>query len=55
MDRARSFGEKKSIKTDFAEVSAQMGKVSEIREVERAIPRVPFATDICLTKMSLGM
>ena len=32
-----------------------MGKVSDICEVERTIPRVRFATDICLTKMSLGV
>ena len=32
-----------------------MGKVSEVREIERAIPRVRYATDICLTKMSLGV
>ena len=48
-------GNKTSIKTDLAELTAQMGKVSEVREVERAIPRVKFATDICLTKMSLVM
>ena len=37
------------------EVTAKMGKVSEIREVERLIPRVQFATDIYLIKLSLAM
>ena len=55
MERASSTGEYTSIKTELAEVTAQMGKVSEIREVERAIPRVQFATDICHTKLSLDM
>ena len=32
-----------------------MGKVSEVREIERATPRVRFDTDICLTKMSRGV
>ena len=53
-ERARSSGEKTSIKTDLAEATAEMGKVSEGREIERAIPRVRYFTDICLTKMSLG-
>ena len=30
--------EKTSLKTELTEVNAQMGKMSEIREVERAIP-----------------
>ena len=55
MERAPSAGEKTSIKTDLAEATAEMGKVSEVSEIERAIPRVRYATDICLTKMSLGV
>ena len=55
MDCVRSSGEKTSIKTNLSEVTAQTGKVSEVREVVRAIPTVKFATDVCLTKMSLGM
>ena len=52
MERARSSGKKTSIKTDLAEATAEMGKVKDTRGVERAIPRVRCATDICLTKMS---
>ena len=52
-ERARSSGKKTSIKTDVAEATAEMGKVKDTREVERAIPRVRYATDICLTKLSL--
>ena len=55
MERARSIGEKTSIKTDLREVTAQMEKVSGIRQVERAIQRVRFALDICLMKISLGV
>ena len=51
----RSSGEKTSLKTDLTETSALMGKVSAEREVERSIPRVQFATDICVTKLSLLM
>ena len=54
MERARSIGEKTSIKTDLAEVTAMMGKVPNMREVERAIPRVQFAKDVCVDKLSLG-
>ena len=32
-----------------------MGKVPNVREVERAIPRVHFAKDVCVDKLSLGM
>ena len=32
-----------------------MGKVSEVREIDRATSRVRYATDICQTKMSLGV
>ena len=31
-----------------------MGKVSNVREVEGAIPRVQFAKDICVGELSLG-
>ena len=55
MERARSAGEKTSIKAELAEVTEQIGKISEIREVERAIPRAQFASDICFTGLSLGM
>ena len=55
IERARSSGETTSMKTDLAEATAEMGTVSEVREIERAIPRVRYATDICLTKMSLGV
>ena len=55
MERMRSSGEKTSIKTELADITAQMGKVPETREVEQSILRVRFATDIYLTKMSLGM
>ena len=55
IERERSYGEKTPIKTELTEATAQMGKVSENREGERAIPRVRFATDICLTEMSFGV
>ena len=55
MERARSTGEKTSIKTDVAEITATMGNVPNEREVERAIPRVQFAKDVCVDKLSLGM
>ena len=55
MQRARYTGEKTSIKTELAEVITYMVEVSEIRMVERAIPRVQFDTDLCMTKLSLGM
>ena len=55
MKSARSSGKKTSIKTGLAEATAEMGKVTDTREIERAIPRVRYATDICLTKMSLGV
>ena len=46
---------KRQKKTDLVEATAEMGKVEDTREVERAIPRVRYATDFCLTKMSLGV
>ena len=55
IERARSSGETTSKNTDLAEATAEMGKVSEVHEVERVIPRVRYAADICLTKMSLGV
>ena len=55
MERARSSGKKTSIRTDQAKATAEMGKVTDTREIEQAIPRVRYATDICLTKMSLGL
>ena len=54
-ERARSSGKKTSIKTDLAEATAEMGKVTDTREIGRAIQRVRYSTDICLTKMSLGV
>ena len=54
MEGARSTGEKTSIKTDLAEVTAVMGKVSDIREVERAISRVQFAKDVASTGYRWG-
>ena len=32
-----------------------MEKVPDVREVERAFPRVQFAKDVCVSKSSLGM
>ena len=56
MERARSSGEKTSTKLIWPkQATAEMGKVSEIHETERTIPSVRYATDICLTKMSLGV
>ena len=55
VERARSTSEKTSIKTDLAQVTAMMGKVSNVKEVERAIPRVQFTKDICVDNLSLGM
>ena len=31
-----------------------MGKVADVKKVERAIPRLQFA-DVCVDKLSLGM
>ena len=55
MECARSTDEKTSIKTDLAEVTAMMGKVANVREVERAMPRVQFAKVVCVDKLPLGM
>ena len=30
-------------------------KVPNVREVERAIPRIQFAKDVCIDKLSLGV
>ena len=54
MERARSTVGKTSIKTVLAEMTAMMGKMPNVREVERAIPRVQFAKDVCIDKLSLG-
>ena len=54
-ERARSTGEKTSIRTDLAEVTTTMGKVSNVREGKRAISRVQFAKNVCIEKLSLGL
>ena len=54
MDRARSTGEKSSITTDLAGVTAIMGKVPT-RELERAICRVQFAKDVGIDRLLLAM
>ena len=55
MERAPSSTKKTSVKTDLAETTAEMGKVTDTRELERAIPKSRYTTDIGLTKMSLGV
>ena len=55
MERARSTIEKTSIKSELAGVTAVMGKVSDVIEVERAILRVHFGKDVCVDRLSLGI
>ena len=52
MKRAGCIAGKTSKSTELADVTAQMGKMTEIRDGERAIPRVP---EYSSTQTSVGL
>ena len=53
--RTRSDGKKTSIKKHLNQTMTQMAECSNVREAERASPRVEFAQDTGLAKLSLGL
>ena len=55
IERKRSDGEKKSIRDDLAATMGEMKKCKSERDVDRVIPRVRFAQNTGLSKLSSGL